>query len=118
MQDVTTEPEPEPGAPAGPSTMIELLADLRDQGFERNMYVTSEGMVSCGACGHAAAPTELILHALRRLEGASDPGDEAAVLAVECRVCGARGTTIVRYGPEAGPADAAVLLAIEDRRPR
>lgn len=118
MRDVTSTPDPEPGAPAGPSTMIELLADLRGQGFERDMYVTADGLVSCGACGHAAAPTDLVLHALRRLEGASDPADEAAVLAVECRVCGGRGTTIVRYGPEASPQDAAVLLAVEDRRPR
>jgi hypothetical protein len=118
MRDVTSKPEPEPGAPAGPSTMIELLADLRARGFEQDMYVTRDGMVRCGVCQHTAAPTDLVLHALRRLEGASDPADMAAVLALECRVCGGRGTTIVRYGPEAGPGDTAVLLAVEDQRPR
>src|SRR3546814_13811784 len=41
----------------------------------------------------------------------------AAVLATTCPGCGVHGTAVVRYGPEAGPGDSAVLLAIEDHRP-
>lgn len=108
--------DPVPGVPTGMSTLVEVLAELRAEGFVNDMTVTPEALVTCGGCGHTATPTDLILHGLRRLEGASDPGDEAAVLALECRVCGARGAAVVRYGPEADPQDAAVLLAVEDRR--
>src|SRR3546814_12343101 len=41
----------------------------------------------------------------------------AAVLATNCPGCGVHVTAVVRYGPEAGPGDSAVLLAIEDHRP-
>jgi hypothetical protein len=80
------------------------------------MFVTPEAMVRCGACHHDDHPSDLVLHRLRRIEGASDPGDMAAVLALTCNVCGAKGTLVVRYGPEAEPQDDAVLLAIDDQR--
>jgi hypothetical protein len=59
----------------------------------------------------------MLLRTLRRIEGASDPADMAAVLGLECPACGARGAAIVRYGPEAGPGDEIVLTHLDDRRP-
>lgn len=112
-----TEPtEPVAGLPTGASTLLEALEIVRRLGFERDMFVTPEGLVRCGGCHHVARPEELNLHRLVRLEGVSDPAEEACVLALECTVCGMHGSAVVRYGPEAGPADSAVLRAVEDHR--
>jgi hypothetical protein len=104
------------GEPTGATTLLEALAQLRAAGFDRDMFVTEDAMVRCGSCHHDAAPADLDLLHLIRLEGVSDPSDEAAVLALTCRVCGAKGTAVVRFGPEAGPQDDAVLAAVEDHR--
>jgi len=98
------------------STLLEALDQLRDKGFDRDMFVTSVAMVRCGSCHQDTAPKDLNLLELVRLEGVSDPADEAAVLALQCTLCGARGTAVVRFGPEAGPQDDAVLAAVEDHR--
>lgn len=110
--------EPTPPIPGVPvdRTLLSVLEELKADGFDRDFYVTAEARVRCGTCHHDAAPGEFELHAIRRIEGASDPSDEAAVLALTCTACGARGTAIVRFGPEAGPQDDAVLRAVEDRR--
>ena len=104
------------GEPVGASTLLEALEQLRAKGFDRDMFVTADAMVRCGSCHHDMAPSELNLVHLLRLEGVSDPGEEAVVLALECTVCHARGTAILRFGPEAGPQDDAVLLAVADHR--
>ena len=106
------------GEPTGGRTLLEVLADLKAAGYERDMFVMPDATVRCGSCHHDAAPEDLVLHELRRLEGVSDPSDMAAVLALECKVCGMRGTAVVRYGPEAGPQDVTLLRAVEDQRSR
>jgi hypothetical protein len=106
---------PIPGVPVD-RTLTAVLAALQADGYDGDMFVTAEGKIRCGTCRHDAEPTNIELHAIRRLEGASDPADEAAVLALVCRVCGARATAVVRYGPEAEPQDIAVLRAVEDLR--
>ena len=106
---------PIPGVPVD-RTLTAVLAALHSDGYDGDMFVTAEGKIRCGSCRHDAEPANIELHAIRRIEGASDPADEAAVLALTCRVCGARGTAVVRYGPEAEPQDIAVLRAVEDLR--
>ena len=108
--------QPVPGEPTGASTLLEALDQLRAAGYERDMWVTPDGLVRCGVCHHEAAPLELDLQRLVRLEGVSDPGEEAAVLALRCKACGALGTAVVRFGPEADAQDVAVLRAVEDHR--
>jgi len=39
----------------------------------------------------------------------------AAVLSMTCGSCGSRGTAILRFGPEASPGEAAVLVTMEER---
>jgi hypothetical protein len=51
----------------------------------------------------------IVVHELRRLEGASDPADMLAVAAIACPACGTRGTLVLTYGPEATAGDDAVL---------
>jgi hypothetical protein len=107
---------PMAGTPTGATTLLEAIGRLRDMGYGGDLFITEEGMVRCGSCHHDTAPEALDLRHLVRLEGASDPSDEAAVLALVCRECGAQGTAIVRYGPEASPQDAEVLRVVEDHR--
>ncbi len=107
---------PEPGAPSDNTTIVGVLAAFADAGYTEDLFVTSDGALRCGACHHDTAPGDLQLDELRRIEGASDPADMAAILAVTCPHCGRKGSAIVRYGPEASPEDAAVLLALDDHR--
>ena len=105
--------------PSTPSDNTTLTAVLR--GYERDGYVSAfqvgeDGELTCGACGRASRPDEVEMPSLRRLEGASDPADMSAVLALACPHCGAKGTVVVRYGPEAEPGEAALLLGIDDVR--
>jgi hypothetical protein len=48
------------------------------------------------------------------VEGASDPADMLAVVALVCPICKTHGTLVVGYGPEAGPDDAEVLSGLGD----
>jgi hypothetical protein len=105
----------EPGVPAD-RTLVEVLDGLRDEGFTEDVQVTDDGELCCRSCGHCVPAAEADLLALRRVEGASDPADMAAVVGTQCRGCGSRGLAVVRFGPEAGPGDAAVLQRLEDRR--
>ena len=105
----------EPGVPVD-RTLVELLAGLAEEGFTEDVLVRDDGWVCCRRCDHCVSPDEMQLKALRRVEGASDPADMAAVLGLECPQCGARGTAIVRYGPEAGMGDAIILQHVDDRR--
>lgn len=109
---------PIPGVPTGSSTLVEALEELRDLGFDSDMYLTADGLVHCGSCGHGMAPADMDLMAIRRLEGVSDPGEMAAVLGLVCRACGTRGSLLVRFGPEASAAEDAVLRAVVDHRHR
>ena len=56
------------------------------------------------------------MSSLRRLEGASDPADMMAVVAITCPICGARGTTILGFGPNSTEQDSTVLAALRDDR--
>lgn len=111
------EPSPSaPGVPSDSTTLVAVLAAMAAEGFAQDMFVTEEAQVRCGACHRDTAPADLALDRMRRLEGASDPADMAAVLGITCGHCGARGTAVVRFGPEAGPQDDELMLAIDDQR--
>ena len=107
---------PEAGVPTD-RTLLEVLDGLRAEGFTEEIRVTEDGELCCRTCGHCVHAQDLHLLTLRRVEGASDPGDMAAVLGLQCPGCERKGVAIVRYGPEAGPGDVVVLQHLDDRRP-
>ena len=51
------------------------------------------------------------------MEGASDPDDMLALVAMTCPQCGARGTLVLAFGPMAPEADVDVLVRLEDPPP-
>jgi hypothetical protein len=104
------------GAPSDNTTIVRVLDGFRDRGFDTDFFVTQDSMVRCGECRHEIAPEELDIETMRRVEGASDPADMAAIIGLICPSCGAKGTAVLRYGPEAGPEEDDVLLALGDER--
>ena len=103
-------------APSDNTTLADVIRSYEDAGFAGQFGVTEEGLLQCFACGTTCPPGDATLHSLRRMEGASDPADMLAVLAVSCPSCSAKGTVVVHYGPEAEPGESEVLMALRDQR--
>lgn len=106
----------EAGTPNDRNTLTAVLDELAGAGYTATFFVEEGGRLSCGQCGGTDPVERYELTDLRRLEGASDPGDMAAVAALGCPRCSARGSTVLRFGPEAGAADAQVLRKIATMR--
>lgn len=105
-----------PGVPGDNTTLTDLIDLYDDAGFGSSWEITTAGSLRCGACEREMAPSSVPMHSLRRVEGASDPADVAAVLALTCPYCGTRGTLVIMYGPEMSADESDVLSALHDRR--
>ena len=101
----------------GPEETLQgVLERYAREGFTGQFGARAAGQVRCFTCDNDLDPAKVHLHALHRLEGASDPGEEMAVAALECPRCGAKGTLAMSYGPSASREDAMVLKALHDLR--
>lgn len=97
-------------------TILEVLRGLEADGFTGQFVPRSGAQVECLACHRLSPADATVLRELRRLEGVSDPADMLAVVGLACPHCGALGTAVLGYGPEAEPVDAEVLAHLEDAR--
>ena len=105
-----------PSGVPGDVTLIQVLSELARSGYDHDVLVDQDdGWLTCAVCRARTTASDANVESLRRIEGASDPADMAAVLGMTCGSCGSRGTAIVRYGPEASPGEAVVLVAMEER---
>lgn len=94
------------------ATLGEILATLEGAGFTSQMAARPGGIVLCFSCRKESPAAEFDLQAQRRTEGASDPADMLAVVGLLCPRCGAKGTAVLGYGPEADADDAEVLARL------
>lgn len=101
------------GAPSDNTTLVAVLARHAEAGFDANVVINEDGKLRCPGCRTESDPSDVELDSMRRMEGASDPDDMLAVLAVTCPSCGEKGVAVLHYGPTATPGDVAVLRAIE-----
>jgi hypothetical protein len=106
----------EAGAPTDGTTLVAVLQGYADAGWSTDMSITAEGRVRCATCGTESAGTEIAYQSVRRLEGASDPGDEMAVYAVTCPHCGAAGTLVIHFAADASPEEVDLLQQLVDDR--
>jgi hypothetical protein len=93
-------------------TLQGLLAEYEGQGFCAHFGAREGGRIHCFSCGVEFAPSDVDLHTIRRLEGASDPADMLAVVPIVCPRCGTSGTLVLGYGPDAALEDSEVLVAL------
>src|SRR5215510_3295160 len=108
---------PAAGDPGDASTIAEVLSTFEQAGYQSQFVVRPVGELECTTCHRTVHARDARVHAFRRLEGASDPADMLAVVALVCPHCGALGTVVLSYGPAASDEDAAVMLDIDDTPP-
>ena len=110
------------GVARGAETLLDVLGALAGEGYSgafaaRAVDGTRRGRIGCSACHHVFAADAAVVDDLRRLEGASDPDDMLAVVALTCPNCATRGTLVLNYGPTATVEDSAALEGLERPRP-
>jgi hypothetical protein len=93
-----------------------VLAGYAESGFDASFTVVADAQLECHACEKSFAATDAPMGSLRRLEGASDPDDMLAVVALTCPHCDSRGTVVLGYGPASSPEDSDALAAFRDHR--
>ena len=98
------------------STMVDVLEAYALGGFGTSFVVTDDSQLDCVECGAVSQPASVSMSSLRRLEGASDPDDMVAVVAITCPACNARGTAVLGFGPMATAQDSDVLQRLRDER--
>jgi hypothetical protein len=106
----------EAGSPADGTTLVAVLQGYATAGWSADLTVTPEGRVRCPRCGADSDGAEIGYQSVRRLEGASDPGDEMAVYALTCPRCLARGTLVLHYAADAAPEAVTLLHQLAERR--
>jgi hypothetical protein len=100
---------------SSPETVLEAVQLLEREGYTASIDVRPEGTVHCATCSHTHPVGEALVDRVFRFEGASDPADEAIVLAVRCPHCGAKGVVVSGFGPSADPRVLAHLQLLDER---
>lgn len=97
-----------------PRTVLDAVNLLEAEGFGASFSIARDG-VHCSACGsdHMADAAEVLR--VFRFEGPSDPDEEAVVYALQCPVCGAKGSLVSGFGPGADPDIADRLVMLDER---
>jgi hypothetical protein len=90
------------------TTMTDVLAQYAAAGFGGDAFAAAGGEIICGTCSSCVAPAQVAIEAISRLEGASDPSDMAAVLAIVCPICQTKATLVLKFGPEASVDEVAI----------
>lgn len=98
------------------STITDVLEGYAQGGFASSFVVTDDSELECVECGTESPASRVSMSSLRRLEGASDPSDMLAVVALTCPSCGSQGTVVLGFGPMATPQDSDVLKGLRDDR--
>lgn len=97
-------------------SLLGVVQSYEHKGFNGQFTSLPTAMVQCITC-HESSPAEQVpLLAAHRLEGVSDPSEQAVVVGLECPACGQLGTMVLPYGPGASFEDADVLSALLDDR--
>lgn len=104
------------GGETGGLTLMDAIRLYEERGYGAQFGTRAGGEVKCFTCGNASHPDDLEMRSMRRVEGVSDPADEALVAAVVCPRCDAHGVLTMMYGPMAPPEDNEALRHMRDAR--
>jgi hypothetical protein len=114
----TTQAPDDPSDAQTEPSVVEILRDYAGAGFSGDAFASDYGLILCGSCQSRLAASFVQVYSIRRLEGASDPADNVAVLAIICPVCQSRSTMVLKYGPDASPDEVTIWHQTKDCRDR
>jgi hypothetical protein len=106
--------EPAPTAPPSAGTLTEGTVELAELGYGEDLRF-ADGVLFCRRCEQTHDADAAEVEQVRRYEGQSDPGDEAILLGLRCPHCGAKGSIVSTYGPDADPALAEAFTYLASR---
>ena len=96
-------------------TLSEAIARLEALGF-RDAFEPVDGRLRALGAGRAFSPTELVVEAVVRFEGESDPSEQAILFALRSPEGDVRGTFVAGYGVLTDPNSAEIVRGLS--RPR
>ncbi|GJM38553.1 MAG: hypothetical protein DHS20C19_19200 [Acidimicrobiales bacterium] len=94
-------------------TLSQAITRLRGTGYHIDYRANDRELLECDECGAVFDPTEMQVDETVRFEGASDPGDEAILFALDAGG-GHRGLYAAAYGAAVSADDIAVIRALPD----
>ena len=98
-------------------TLSHAVDRLTAHGYTDDFRAEPDGMRALVA-GTLYQPELLVVEEVARLEGLSDPADEAIVLALHCKEDGIKGTYTVPFGPGMGALNAEMMHRLRDATTR
>ncbi len=98
-------------------TLSQAVDRLTAHGYSDQFRAEPDGMRAVVA-GILYQPELLVVEEVARLEGISDPADEAIVLALHCREDGIKGTYTVPFGPGMSALEAEMMHRLRDATTR
>jgi hypothetical protein len=99
--------------PSDNTTLEQVLAAYASEDFGGSMVFVGEDELRCTTCRTVSPANTLTFTSMRRMEGASDPADMLAVVAVRCPACSTGATLVLHYGPTASLEEASILRLID-----
>lgn len=98
-----------------PDNAAQITDDLARIDYGTSFRPASDdARLRCGNCEAASPVDEFDDVWATRLEGQSDPDDMVLVVAARCPACGAGGSVVLGFGPEASAEDSAVVARVPD----
>lgn len=107
------ESEPDTSPAAGADTLIGVLAEAGEHGYQTQQIGRAAGRIECAGCDRQTPAADFDIDRVRRLEGASDAADLLLVLWSRCPSCGRRGVLTLGYGPNASDVDTTITQHID-----
>ena len=94
-----------------PDTVTEAVVFLASKGYVDDYQLCPAGILDTRGQRTHPVGTATVDYTFR-FEGASDPGDAAIVLGVQCTDWGRKGVIVSAYGADVEPETAAMLIAL------
>ena len=98
------------------TNIAEAVDRMTKAGYVEDFRAEAAGLRATRS-GALYEPEDLVIDELVRVEGPSDPADEAIVLALRTRDGKVRGTWTTAYGPTAHPFDSGLMPRLEHAHP-